>query len=247
MTSTRHTTLVAFATVLLIGCGQNKIPSKPETNAATNETSALAAGQDSSTATLIENCRESRHGTLSLKTASSSDLQRVGELKHLNVLEIYESDFDAADLERLSDLVELKRLRLEDFAATDATVNVISKFSKLEILNLPASCISDQSFEKLVSSLPNLMLLRIGGMQLSDKGVASLSTLTSLRFLHLCNAPLTDAGLKTFRTMHELESLYLDGDNATDDGIRDLLKANPKLHFHRNQTHVADDPNADGH
>ena len=47
--------------------------------------------------------------------------------------------------------------------------------------------------------------------------------------------------------MEQLESFYLDGGRVTEDGLMALLEALPKLHFHRDQQHLPDDPRADDH
>ena len=77
--------------------------------------------------------------------------------------------------------------------------------------------------------------------------MSEIAAARSIRFVHLLGVPVTDAGIVALYDMHWLESLYIDGGQITDDGIRSLLRANPELHFHRNQLHVAGDPNSDGH
>ncbi len=255
MIQARIVLAVALVATFVLGCSQNESRiADAKTNATSAQDSAATTsspnnsiGNHPTTNGLIEECKQAGDSKLILPKASSRDLLRIASLDGLEVLEISQADFESEDLETLSNLTRLKRLRLEDLAATDETVEVLSEFVELEILNLPASRIGDAGFQSLISKLPQLTLLRIGGTQLSDRGISSIRSLPNLRFLHLVHVPITDAGLQTFHQMHDLESLYIDGDHATDDGIQQLLKANPGLHFHRNQTHVADDPNADGH
>ena len=249
MLHSRNTVLVVLLCLSagLLGCSQEQHTSVENNVAKDAPKHANSQATKPATESLIDECKENGKKQLMLARATVSDLQNVGELTQLEVLEIYQSDFESGELTRIKDLVGLKRLKLEDLAIDDTSVDVLSEFTQLEVLNLPAARLTDDGFRKLVSNLPELILLRIGGVQLSDSGIASVSSLPRLRFLHLINVPITDAGLKTFHDMHDLESLYIDGDSATDNGIRDLLRANPQLHFHRNQSHFADDPNADGH
>ena len=174
-------------------------------------------------------------------------LDMLTELAQLQCLELYRCQFAPSEFVlRVSSWPNLKRLRLEGCPMDDQTVGQICRAKELEILNLPSANISDDGLNR-IARLPRLELLRIGGPNITDEGISSLSQATRLRFLHLMRVPITDAGLKTFYGMTWLESLYIDGGNETEDGIRKLLKRNPGIHFHRNQLHIADDPNADGH
>jgi len=95
--------------------------------------------------------------------------------------------------------------------------------------------------------LNELVLLRIGSPNLSDFSIETVAKMTSLKFLHLIDVPITDAGLKHLYGMEHLESFYLDGGRVTEDGLTALLEAMPKLHFHRDQQHLPNDPRANGH
>ena len=77
--------------------------------------------------------------------------------------------------------------------------------------------------------------------------MAALSQLKELRFLHLIDVPLTDASLPILEGLSSLQSLYLDGDRCTEKGLHGLLQKRPDIHFHRDQLHLPDDPNADPH
>lgn len=246
MIFTSNALLTVILATCLLGCSQQGPVKRVERQAADNRIDP-AVSQEPSTKSLIDNCKRDRKKQLSLATVTAHDLQLIGELTELEVLEINKPDFECSELIAIKHLAGLKRLKLEKLAVDDAGADVIAGFSRLEVLNLPAARISDQGLHELTYKLKELLLLRIGSPQITDAGIEAIRSLPLLRFLHLINVPITDAGLKTFHDMHDLESLYIDGDSATDEGIRDLLKANPKLHFHRNQTHVADDPNTDGH
>lgn len=178
---------------------------------------------------------------------SGEQLTELCRGANLVALEIYQAQFAPRRLAAISQLPRLQRLRLEDLPIDDAAWRDCRVMPAMRILNVPSMEISDIGIRRLVHCMPNLELLRFGSGSVSDEGIAELRNLKSLRFLHLLNVPITDVGLMNFHDMYDLESLYIDGGQETESGIRTLLDKNPKLHFHRNQMHIASDPNDDGH
>ena len=179
---------------------------------------------------------------------TNKQLLELAKQPQLEQLEIY----DASDISDeswtmvLSSLSKLRRLRIEQRAVGDDLLASIGGLEKLEVLNLPDGDFSNVGLAKVLS-LPKLMLLRIGSPNVTDDGFNGIANVESLRFLHLLNVPISDAGLVAFHDMDQLESLYIDNGQETEDGIRELLKKQPRLHFHRNQLHIAEDPNSDDH
>lgn len=191
---------------------------------------------------------ESASTELVLRTAvDDAKLTQISERTDLEVLELYSVDCsDAVLMSGIEKLSQLRKLRIEGMSVSDETVRAIAEIESLEVLNLPETRMTDESLA-MIARLPMLQLLRFGSQQVSDHGIAELRNARALRFLHLLHVSISDEGLKAFNGFAQLESLYIDGGTETDEGIRALLTSNPKLHFHRNQIHVADDPNADGH
>jgi len=179
---------------------------------------------------------------------TNEQVLELAKQHRLERLEIY----DAADVSNdswtivLSSLSKLRRLRIEQGALNDEALDAIGSLKELEVLNIPHGDFSNVGLAKLLS-LPKLTLLRIGSSRVTDDGFRGISKVESLRFVHLLNVPISDDGLKAFHGMDQLESLYIDNGKESEDGIRELLRKQPRLHFHRNQLHVADDPNSDGH
>ena len=195
---------------------------------------------------LIERCKRQTATELVIRSPVSLDqLLAISENPQLHTLELYAAHFSPTDLDCLASLSQLRRLRLEDLALHDRSIVSLWEMPHLEILNIPATVLTDSGVKTLVARLSGLQLLRIGSPHITDTGIATLSELQSLRFLHLVDIPVTDAGLIHFHDMHSLESFYIDGGQETEPGIRELLRANPQLHFHRNQLHIPDDPLAD--
>jgi hypothetical protein len=152
---------------------------------------------------------------------------------------------DTDDLELLKGLPGLRSLRVTG-PIDDAALATISQIEGLTILNLPEGRFTDRGLEEL-QALSRLELLRFASLDVTDAGMKAVAGLKSLRFLHLIGVPITDAGLKPLHGMDHLESFYLDGGNCTDEGLYDLLEALPHLHFHRDQLHLPDDPQAHPH
>lgn len=246
---TQHRLILSVLIVaVLLGCSGRATSVDTPKNRLPDAARVGAATKQQSVSSLIEICRRERSDTLVIPTVvDAPNLESIAELVHLECLELYKSEFDPKRVECLAGLSKLERLRLEDLAADDATMDALAGLSGLRVLNLPAANISNDGLQRIVDSFPKMELLRFGSPLLTDAGVATLSNAPSLRFLHLINVHVTDEGLRTFHSMHQLESLYIDGGDETESGIRDLLKANPRLHFHRNQIHIAEDPNADPH
>ena len=185
---------------------------------------------------------------LALRTdVSEVELDQIAELKDLEVLELYRLSCPNDELAQcLAGLTKLRRLRLQGITIGESVLESIALMQSIEVLNIPDSSMTDEQLGS-IAKLPKLQLLRFGSPHVSDDSMPSLAEAQSLRFLHFLNVPVTDDGLRHLHGMHHLESLYIDGGNETEDGIRALLKANPDLHFHRNQLHIVDDPNADQH
>ena len=179
---------------------------------------------------------------------TNSQVLELAKQHQLERLEVYDaSEVDSQSWTTvLSSLPELRRLRIEQGAVSDEVLASIGGLEKLEVLNVPHGDFTNAGLTKVLS-LPKLMLLRIGSSKVTDDGFKGIARAKALRFVHLLNVPISDDGLAAFHNMDQLESFYIDNGTETEDGIRELLKKQPRLHFHRNQLHVAEDPNSDGH
>ena len=154
-------------------------------------------------------------------------------------------DLAGSNLELLPKLPSLRWLKLGG-PVGDAELESVVACLGLEILNLPDGVFTDAGLGE-IATLPKLELLRFGSPNATDAGIASLKKVDTLKYLHLLGVPITDAALPSVAALPRLESFYLDGGRTTDAGLRTLLDARPTLHFHLNQKHLPDDPQADGH
>jgi len=177
---------------------------------------------------------------------SDIEFAQIRGLSDLEVLSLSEAQLSDEIADTLSTLVGLKSLRLEKSSIGDRSSMAIGNLSQLSTINLPKCRISDQGILAW-SSLPKVILMRIGSSNLSDAAMEMISKMSSLRFLHLIEVPITDIGLSKIQGMHQVESFYLDGSQVTDRGLSQLIEALPRLHFHRDQQHIPNDPQTDDH
>jgi len=149
----------------------------------------------------------------------------------------------AESLRALKALPQLRLLHIGG-AITDAHLREIASLGELRTLNLSRSQVSDAGLKEL-ARLTQLRLLRLSSSAVTDEGMAAIAELRSLRGLHLVGIPITDRGIESLCRMTWLESFYLDGGAASDESLYRLIKAIPELHFHKDQLHLSNDPNAD--
>jgi zinc and cadmium transporter len=180
------------------------------------------------------------------ESLSREEFRTLATLKNLESLKLSATNICDEQADVIASLQHLKKLHLEKASVTDELAVAIGSLEKLESINLPKARLTDKGIDSW-AKLPNLILLRLGSPNLTDEALRTISQMKHLRFLHLIDIPITDAGLEYLSEMEQLESLYLDGAKASDEGLAKLLKSLPKLHFHRDQRHLPNDPLDDKH
>ncbi len=180
------------------------------------------------------------------QTVTAADLAALAEgCDRLRVLEIDDCSAGDEQLEVIGRLPNLKTLKL-GAEVGDSGVRRITRGGSITTLNLPRARFSDEGL-RAIAALPHIQLLRFHSPHVTDAGLAHIAEMKSLRFLHVIDVPITDAGLPQLYGMTQLESFYLDGGGCSDEALRELLRALPQLHFHRDQLHLPDDPRAHPH
>lgn len=234
--SSQQCFLVAcIALVCLVGCGLKDPPkAQPPEPSFRQQVEAVRQGRS----------REIRSDA-TVGEVEFAQLRGLTTLETLSLFNALVSDSDSM-ADAMATLVELKQLRLEKTQVGDRLAKVLGKLPMLTTINLPNCEISDEGIQEW-PSLSELVLLRIGSPNLSDAAFETIAKMHALRFLHLINVPISDVGLKHLHGMQQMESFYLDGGNATDSGLTEFIQALPKLHFHRDQQHIPNDPRTDSH
>lgn len=224
---------VSASALLLTGCTSAPPPSSPPP-----------------TPTFVQQVESVRSGEIdsihvTSERITDDDLAKLAALTGLRELLVEDADVTAAGLEHLTALESLEHLRLRGTPIDNDAMAVIAKCRNLTRLNTPNGTFTDDALAFF--SGHKLELLRFGGPNVTDNGMATIANMKTLRFLHLIGVPITDEGLTYLEIMTDLESCYLDDAKVTDDGIERLLKSLPDLHFHINQRHHDRDPHKHEH
>jgi hypothetical protein len=219
----------------LPGCaGESRSTSGEVAPSAESWTAQVAAVRDGNSRRIVVSSAITREEWLELQEGCES----------VEVIEVEKPEIVDSDLEILAGLKQLRRLAI-GAAIGDRGAELIARCPTLTELNLPRSRVTDAGVKSL-ATLP-LTQLRMGSPLMTNAGLAELRSIPQLKFLHLIGAPIGDAGLKSIVEMRSLQSFYLDGSQCTDEGLSAMMHSRPDLHFHRDQLHLPDDPNADAH
>ncbi|MBX3443559.1 MAG: hypothetical protein KF774_14225 [Planctomyces sp.] len=234
--------LGACLLAVMTGCRESASPP----SASTPEAAATEARVEPAWMDQIEAVRSG--ASLRIATEALISVEDWNELRTgceaLQVLEVPQSTIGDADLDLAEALPNLRRLML-GMPLTDAGAAGLSRWPALSELNLPMTKITDAGLQSLAER--PLRQLRLGSPHVTDAGLAALAGQDRLRFLHLIGVPITDAGLESLKPIESLQSLYLDGGRCTEEGLSAFLKARPEIHFHRDQLHLPNDPQAHEH
>jgi hypothetical protein len=230
--------LIGLATAMsgfvLSGCGGSSSSSAPK-----------ASTTKASWAEQVQSVRSGASKKIISAAPSKSDWDMLKtDCSALEVLEVEGAVSAETDFTVLTGLSNLQRLKVEG-GLNDTQAAAISGHPKIAEILVDSNSLTDQGLIALCR-LP-LVQLRLRAPKVTDGSMADVGKLKQLRFLHLIDVPITDAALPALAQVQTLESLYLDRAKCTDEGLSALLKQRPDIHFHRDQTHLRDDPKKDGH
>jgi hypothetical protein len=124
-------------------------------------------------------------------------------------------------LDSLGPLTKLRELNLYDTTFTDADLERLRGLSNLQKLNLSATRVTDAGLSCL-RTLPNLQSLYLNNTQVTDAGLVYLKDLPHLKDLALFRTGVTDQGLQLLGSMNLLQKLTFGGAAITDDGLAKL-------------------------
>ena len=150
---------------------------------------------------------------------------RSGAIVEVSLARTWATD---ADVERLLEIKELKRLNLSFTYVSDRGIERLRELPDLEELNLDtAEFITDAAMNYLRGNR-RLRKLVLRGTDVTDISLPYIAQLTALRSLDLSHTMLGDIGIESLPALAELEELKLGGDRIS--GINfNFLKLLPKL------------------
>lgn len=109
---------------------------------------------------------------------------------------------------------------LEVLGATVTTVATNSNYLSVNFLGL--SSVTDEQALLLEPLAEHVVWLKMGGTNISDKGLTSISQLKKLTRLHINNLAITDEGIRELAGLQQLQYLNLTGTKITTSGLESL-------------------------
>jgi len=174
----------------------------------------------------LSHTRISDEGMLNLKPAP-----KIKELKLF-----YSEWITDQGMTAIKDWKHLKRLDLRGTRISDGTLELISRLTELEALDIAQTEVTDIGLENLIT-LVNLKELALGRGRLSNGALVKLRMLPTLTYLDLSGARPTppdtptargagsaipEETLKAIAELKDLRALYLGFSTITPDGLRVL-------------------------
>jgi outer membrane protein assembly factor BamB len=168
---------------------------------------------------------------------SDSSCDVLGRMRKLRALNLKKTAFEkdrisAAGLRKLVDLQDLEVLNLYAEAISDETLKELKPFSNLRELDLSLTSVSDAGLQHLTSfkQLTSLTLLYsegFAGPKITNAGLKPLSEMTQLSKLNLVGAKINDAGIDDLKRLRNLKQLTLVGSRISADGLNQIRMALP--------------------
>lgn len=184
-------------------------------------------------------------------TAISQDgLKPLVELPQLVAIDLEVCDHVLdAECETLSEFPAIRALNLKKTAFEPARITPtgiahLSKLRRLEVLNLYANDVTDDSLAD-IGKLTRLRELDLSLTGITDKGLAHLQPLEHLRRLHLLYAvgfagpAITDAGIPSLLAFPRLLVLDLTGSSVSDTGLAHLAELDSLRQLELSKTQVS--------
>jgi uncharacterized membrane protein len=128
---------------------------------------------------------------------------------------------------------------IDDLKQTGALILPVSASSNfMEINFVNNSKATDNEGIKIKNLGDNIVWIKMGGTQISDKTLVEIAKLKNVTRLALENTKITDAGLRAIKAMPNLEYLNLVGTAVTDAGVKELaaMKSLKKLYLWQTKT-----------
>lgn len=158
---------------------------------------------------------------LTERSVNDAGLQRVGELKQLEVLLYWDAPGVTDDgAVQFHDMPRLRYLGMSSSEIGDRGLAAFAKLPGLEGLTLQGNNITDAGLAALAGH-PRLKSLWVGGQhdrpsRITNAGVQHLAQIPTLETLDLQNTQVTVEGLKPLQDLPALKQLYLSGSQADD-------------------------------
>jgi hypothetical protein len=161
-------------------------------------------------------------------------LARMTKLRALNLKKtaFEKNRISAAGLNKLAGLRQLEVLNLYAESINNETLKELMPLGNLRELDLSLTSVSDVGLKHLTTlkKLTRLTLLYsegFAGPKITNAGLKPLSEMTQLTTLNLVGAKITDAGVDDLKLLRNLKRLTLVGSGLSADGLKRLQVALP--------------------
>jgi Leucine-rich repeat (LRR) protein len=152
----------------------------------------------------------------------------VGEDNFVSVSSVVEGEVSDRDLDRLKNVIHLRKLAPPDTQITDAGLEHLKNLTNLKRLFLDDTQITDAGLEH-IKNLKKLEMLALTDTQITDAGLEHLKNLSNLKWLFLDDTQITNGGLEHLKGLGNLTGVDLKNTRVTNGGVADLQTALPKL------------------
>ena len=146
--------------------------------------------------------------------------------EHLGALSLEAESGDFSGLEELDD-EDLWILDARDVPMRDPDLRAVARFSRLEVLLLDGSSVTDEGLDRL-HLLPLLHTVTLAECDITDGGATALASIRTLQTLGLYRTGITDAAMAAFDGHPALAALDIRGTQVHGEGIN-YLTSLPKL------------------
>ncbi len=153
-----------------------------------------------------------RHLELKCKKLDKNIWKYVANCPDLEDLTISNAEFSGKELEMLSGLKKLTKLKIYQSALTDQDLVYLVHFKKLEVLKFGGNNLTDQGVQHIVQ-LGELNNLKLAGEKISDACLTDLKKLVKLQTICLSETGITKQGestLNKFRDGIKITKINLD-------------------------------------
>jgi hypothetical protein len=168
--------------------------------------------QDDYVAVLATEISARRFPGLSLASCRSitdAGLVHLGGLKHLRILDLFNTPTTDTGLQHILSLKELRTLNLAGTEISDNGLQSLKSFPALEQLHLGWCDIGDDALASL-EGLPCLKVLDLRATKITDAGLLHVSRIPTLEVLGLGETAISGSGLKFLADLKSLRFLNLE-------------------------------------
>jgi|GEM_PF-3895253 len=155
----------------------------------------------------------------------AADIAKLGHLKNLN---FKGSDVNDETFAKAVSGLDPISVILTDTAVTDAAMDAMSGYGRIEAIFLTNTGITDEGL-KPIGKLGSITELNLDGTKVSSEGMKHIAGLSNLKRLVLNNTQIDDTGLENLKTMSDLSRIDATNTKITPDGIRAIKDAIPGL------------------